>query len=104
MLLNNKVGIKRPCCFKSRSTVSKKFAQDSSVKSVSPLVTRASLVAQMAKNLPAMQETVFYPCVRKISWRRKRQPTPVFLCEEFHGQGNLAGYSPWGCEESDMTE
>ena len=24
------------------------------------------------------------------------QPTPVFLPEEFHGQGSLAGYSPWG--------
>ena len=26
------------------------------------------------------------------------------LAEEFHGQGSLAGYSPWGCKESDMTE
>ena len=23
---------------------------------------------------------------------------------KFHGQRNLAGYSPWGCKESDMTE
>ena len=29
-------------------------------------------------------------------WRRKRQPTPVFLPGEFHGQRNLAGCSPWG--------
>ena len=33
--------------------------------------------------------------VRKIPWRRKWQPTPVFLPGEFHGQRSLAGYSPW---------
>ena len=27
---------------------------------------------------------------------------PVFLSEKFHGQRSLAGYSPWGCKESDM--
>ena len=36
--------------------------------------------------------------------RRKWQPTPVFLPGEIHGQRNLAGYSPWGCRESDTTE
>ena len=36
--------------------------------------------------------------------RREGQPTPVFLPGEFHGQRSLAGYSPWGCKESDMTE
>ena len=35
------------------------------------------------------------PWVRKTSWRRKWQPTPVFLAGEFHGQRNLEGYSPW---------
>ena len=39
----------------------------------------ASLVTQMVKNLPAMQETWFDPWVRKILWRRDRLPTPVFL-------------------------
>ena len=34
-------------------------------------------------------------------WRRKWQPTPVFLPETSHGQRNLEGYSPWGCKESD---
>ena len=28
----------------------------------------------------------------------------VFLPGEFHGQRSLAGYRPWGCTESDMTE
>ena len=42
--------------------------------------------------------------VRKIPWRRKWQPTPVFLPQESHGQMSLVGESPWGCKESDMTE
>ena len=29
---------------------------------------------------------------------------PVFLPGESHGQRSLAGYSPWGCKESDTTE
>ena len=37
-------------------------------------------------------------------WRRKWQPTPVFLPGESHGQRSLAGYSSWGRKESDMTE
>ena len=60
----------------------------------------ASLVAQMVKNLSATQETQ----VGKIPWRRKWQPTPVFLPEESHGPRSLAGYSPWGRKESDKTE
>ena len=35
----------------------------------------------------------------QISWRRKWQPTPVYLPGKFHGQRNLAGYSPWGYKE-----
>ena len=46
----------------------------------------------------------FDPWVGKIPWRRKWQPTPVFLPGEFHGQRSLVGYSPRGCKESDMTE
>ena len=37
-------------------------------------------------------------------WRRKWQPTPVFLPGEFHGWRGLVGYSPWGHKESDTTE
>ena len=39
--------------------------------------------------------------VVKIPWRRARQPTPVLLPGESHGQRSLAGY---GCEELDTTE
>ena len=63
-----------------------------------------SLVAQTVKNLPAMQETQFHPWVRKISWRREWQPSPLFLPGEFREQRRLAGYSPWGYRDSDITE
>jgi len=49
-------------------------------------------------------DTVFNPWVRKIPGRRKWLPPPMFLPGEFHGQRGLAGYSPRGCKESDMTE
>ena len=64
----------------------------------------ASLVAQTLKNLPAMQETWVRFLGWEDSWRREWQPTPAFLLGEFHGQRRLAGYSPWSCKESDMTE
>ena len=41
---------------------------------------------------------------QEVPWRRKWQPTPVFLPEKSHGQRNLVGNSPWGCKESNMTE
>ena len=44
------------------------------------------------------------PWVGKIPWRRKWQSTPVVLPGKFHGQRSLAGYSPWACKESGMTE
>ena len=46
----------------------------------------------------------FDPWVRMIPWGRKHQPTPVFLPGKFHGQRSLAGYSPWGRKELDVTE
>ena len=42
--------------------------------------------------------------VRKIPWRRKGQPTLVFLLGKSHGQRSLASYSPWGHKESYTTE
>ena len=59
----------------------------------------ASLVAQLIKNLPTMQET----WVQSLGWedllRRERLPTSVFWPGEFQGL-----YSPWGCKELDTTE
>ena len=45
----------------------------------------------------------FDPCIRKISWGRVQQPTPVFLPGESHGQRCLVEYAPWGRKEWDMT-
>jgi len=64
----------------------------------------ASQVAQMIKNLPAMQKAGFDPWVRKIPWRREWQNTPVSLPGKFHRQRSLVGYNPWCRKESDMTE
>ncbi|CAI9179857.1 unnamed protein product [Rangifer tarandus platyrhynchus] len=44
------------------------------------------------------------PRVGKISWRRKRQATPIFLPGKSHGWRRLVGHSPWGRKESDTTE
>ena len=55
----------------------------------------------VVKNLHA---NGFDPWDEKIPWRKKWQPTPVFLPEEFHGQRSLVGYSPWNRKELDMTK
>ena len=51
-----------------------------------------------------LEKCGFDPWFGKISWRRKWQPTLVFLPGKSHGQRNLVSYSPWGCKESDMPE
>ena len=51
-----------------------------------------------------MQETRVRSLGQKDPGRREWQPTPGFLPGQFHGQRNLAGYSPQGLEESEMTE
>ena len=47
---------------------------------------------------------MFDPWVGKMLWRRKWQPTPVFLLGKYHGQRSLAGYDPQSRTELDMTE
>ena len=63
----------------------------------------ASLVAQAVEKLPAVQETWFDSWVGKIPWRRKWQPTPVFLPGKSHGQRNLVDSQSMGSQESDTT-
>ena len=68
----------------------------------------ASQVALVVKNLPAnagdARDSGSIPGLGRSPWRRKWQPTPVFLPGESHGQGSLVGYSPWRHKESDMAE
>ena len=54
-------------------------------------------VAKSQKQLSDFTFTVMH-------WRRKWQPTPVFLPEESQGRGSLVGCHLWGCTESDTTE
>ena len=49
-----------------------------------------------AGDCPKCRRLGFDPWVRKILWRRKWQPTPVFLPGKSHGQRSLGGYSPRG--------
>ena len=68
-------------------------------------VSRASLVAQMVKNLPADAGALgSIPWVEKIPWGRAWQLTLILLPGEFPGERSLAGYSPGGHKESYTTE
>ena len=49
----------------------------------------------MIKNLPTMQETRIQSLGQENPLGRQWEPAPAFLPEEFHGQRNLVGYSPW---------
>ena len=46
----------------------------------------------------------FSPWVGKIPWKRKWQPTPVFLPGKSYGQRSLSGYSPWVAKNQTTTE
>ena len=62
-------------------------------------------MAQLVKNLPAMQETRgSIPGSGRSPGEGNWQPTPVLLPGESHGGRSLVGYSPWGHKESDTTE
>ena len=60
------------------------------------------------KNLPAnawdARDMDIIPGSERFPWRRKWQPTPIFLPWESHGQRSLVGYSPCGHKESNTTE
>ena len=84
---------RRPCARTARKFVKRSLRFDI-------YTLRASLVAQLVKNLPAMPET----WVRSLGWedpleKGKAIPTPVFWPGEFHGL-----YSPWGRKQSAMPE
>ena len=62
-------------------------------------------MSQTIKNLPTVQETWVQSLdFGKIPWRRKWQPTSLFLPEKSLGQRSLAGYSPLVHNESGTTE
>ena len=64
---------------------------------------RASLVTQMVRNLPAMQETQVQSLGQEDPLEEE-MATPVFLPGESHRQRSVDGYSPKGHKESHRTE
>ena len=68
---------------------------------------RVSQVAQWWKICLPIQETQekwVQSLGQEDPWRRKWQPTPVFLSGKSHGQRSLVGYSPWGHKELDTAK
>ena len=65
----------------------------------------ASQVAQWSRIRWQCRRCGFDPWVRKLSWSFSWSilATPVLLPRESHGHRTLAGYSPWGCKESNVT-
>ena len=63
-------------------------------------------MAQIVKNLSAVQKPQVPSLGQEDTLRREWLPTPVFLPGESHGQRSLGGYSSWGRKrkESDTTE
>ena len=59
---------------------------------------QASLSITNSRNIASLKADL------RLYWRRKWQPTPVFLPGKLHGWKSLAGYSPKGHKESDTTE
>ena len=61
-----------------------------------------AVVHRVAKSRTRLSDFTFtFPFMQ---WRRKWQPTPVFLSGECQGQGSLVGCRLWGRIESDTTE
>ena len=54
----------------------------------------SSVVKELACNAGDTGDASSIPTPGRILWRRKRQPTPIFLPEKSHGLRSLAGYSP----------
>ena len=65
----------------------------------------ASLVAQMGKESAHHAEDLgLIPRLGRSPGGRHGNPLQYSCLENPHGQRSLAGYSPWGCKESDRTE
>ena len=65
---------------------------------------QASLVVQMVKNLPAMQETCVRSLGREDALKKRMDTHSSVLAWSVPGTEETGGYSPWGRKELDMTE
>ena len=64
---------------------------------------KTSLVVQMVKRLPAMQETLVWSLGQEDPLE-KEMATHSSTLGKFHGWRSLVGHSPWDCKELEMTE
>ena len=62
------------------------------------------LLAQVVKNLPAMQETWVWSLGWEDTLEKGMATHSSILAWRIHGQRSLVGYSPWDRKESDMTK
>ena len=67
-------------------------------------ISGGPLVAQMVKNLPAMQETQVRPLGQEDPLEKGTATHPSILAWTTPGTGDLVGYSPWDCKELETTE
>ena len=108
------LGILQTCFLSCNSTsvVYKRFFKNSSLVScICMMILKGTVRVMGISKWLSGKESVcqrrrygFDPWVRKIPWRRKWQPTPVFLHGKSHGERSLKGYSPQSHKESDTTE
>ena len=106
-----KVGSEGSCCVKWSNlaflTLRKYIfmAKDCLIlENVSGIGRSGNMVVQVKESTCQCRRQRFDLWVEKIPWRRKWQPTPVFLPGESHGQRSLAHYSPWSQKELDVTK
>ena len=69
-----------------------------------PWTEESGRLQSMGSRRVVHDRTTSLPLFTFMHWRRKWQPTPVFLPGESQGQGILVGCSLWGRTESDTTE
>ena len=69
-----------------------------------PYMTTGKTIALTRRAFVSKVMSLLFNMLSRLVWRRKWQPIPVILPGEFHEQRSLAGYNPWGCKESGMTE
>ena len=87
----------KPQCIRSSAALSPALPSPFPSVNTSPFSISESL-------FPHCKQVHQYCFSGRFLWRRKWQPTPVFLPGEALGQKSLASYGPWGRKEVDMTE
>ena len=70
----------------------------------SPWMEESGRLQSMGSRKVGQDRTTSLSLFTSMHWRRKWQPTPVFLPGESQGRGSLMGCRLWGCTESDTTE